>query len=433
MASLRKNKHNQWVISIQSLGFNTTLCTKTQSKVDANRVRRLVEGRVDQVKLDGSHPFHSWPKDDQLTWMKTGREPQAKADALLTVSQAIKKYVEFKEGQNRALNTTRGYEIDLRAARKRFADIPLQALNATMLQDWVSDLAKTTIENGSNRGKKLSVKSQKVKADALKRVVRHFQSLGEPGLNDRVFDAITYGVSEPDELSHLTAWTDFDRRLGELNRLGIESATEGAFKRIILTESQLKEQFSYLEAKLYNDGTLASTRLYATVYFCCVTGARRSELARVRRRDLLLGDDLPLVTLLKRKGRKDKDLLMQKAVLPNKLIPVLERLLRLLPAGQECLFTSDDKHLTSSGFNEKVERSKANYLSKHLVAALEGSKWEHSAGWHLYRHTFASRLLANGYSKTDVMELIGWCSDSMAQRYQHQTFDRKSAIINSLI
>ncbi|MBB3204246.1 integrase [Rhodopirellula rubra] len=433
MASLRKNKHGQWVISIQSLGFNTTFCTKTPSKVDANRLRRNIEGRVDRVKLDGTHPFYVWPKADQLAWIKTGKEPKRVEDAPITVAMAIKKYVEFKESQNRALNTTRGYDFHLRPAKRRFGEIPLRDITATLLQDWVIELAKSTITKGANRGKKLSVKSQKVKVDALKRVMRHFQSLGEPGMNDRVFDAITYGVAAPDELSHLTPWTDFERRLGELERLGIDPATEGAFKRMILTESQLKEQLGYLESKLFQDGTLASTRLYATIYFCCVTGARRSELTRVRRRDLLLDSDLPLVTLLKRKGRKDKDLLMQKAVLPTKLVPVLQRLLKLLPDAQESLFTSDDKHLAGGGFSERVERSKANYLSKHLIAALKGSKWENTAGWHLYRHTFASRLLANGYSKTDVMELIGWCSDSMAQRYQHQTFDRKAAIVNSLI
>lgn len=283
-----------------------------------------------------------------------------------------------------------------------------------------------------NRGKNLSVQSQKVKVAALKRVVRHFQSLGEPELNDRVFDAITYGVAEPDQLSNLTPWTDFARRVAELERLGIDATTEGAFRQIILTESQLREQLNHLETTLYNDGTVSTIRLYATVYFCCVTGARRSELARVRKRDLLLSDDLPMVTLLKRKGRKEKDLLLQKAVLSNKIVPILERLLRLLPENQECLFTADDKHLTANGFSEDLERAKANYLSKHLNAALRDTKWEHASGWHLYRHTFASRLLANGYSRTDVKELIGWCSDSMAQRYQHQTFDRKAAIINSL-
>ena len=139
-----------------------------------------------------------------------------------------------------------------------------------------------------------------------------------------------------------------------------------------------------------------------------------------------------MVTLLKRKGRKEKDLLTQKAVLPHKLTPILERLLRVLPESQECIFTADDEHLTENGFCQEAERAKANYLSKQLNASLKASKWEHSAGWHLYRHTFASRLLAAGYSKTDIKELIGWFSDDMAQHYQHQTFERKSAIVNSL-
>ncbi|WP_182870983.1 tyrosine-type recombinase/integrase [Rhodopirellula sp. JC639] len=428
---MRKNKQGDWSISIQSLGLNSTFSTRTKKKVDANRILREIESRVDKVKVDGTHSFHDWSKKDQLTWVKTGKEPRLAQEAI-TVREACQRFVEFKKGQNRALNTTRGYGFDLAPAKKHFGDLPLKDLTASRLQDWVTVLSKTTITKGANRGKKLSVQTQKVKVGALKRVVRHFQSLGESGLNDRVFDAVTYGVAQPDKLSNLTPWIDFDRRVVELERLGIAQDTEGAFKQIILTESQLKEQLSHLEKSLYIDGTLATIRLYATIYFCCVTGARRSELARVRRRDLILSDDLPLVTLLKRKGRKERDLLLQKVVLPNRIAPILERLLRLLPAEQECIFTSDDDHMTQNGFNERKEAAKANYLSKHLNIALKDTKWEHAAGWHLYRHTFASRLLASGYSKTDVKEIVGWCSDQMAQRYQHHTFDRKAAIANQL-
>lgn len=432
MASLRKNKQGHWVISIQSLGFNTTLSTKSEKKVDANRIKREVENRVDKVKLDGTHPFYDWSKVDQLAWIKTGKEPKQAIDDPVTVTQAIEQYVAAKTSQNRAYNTLRAYEFDLAPAKQKFGDTPLRDLTGTKLQDWVSELSKSVIKTGANRGKRMSVKTQRNKVGALKRVVKFFRGLGEPGLDDRIFDTITFGVAEPDQLSELTPWIDFDRRVVELQALGIDQATEGAFKRIILTEPQLREQLDYFEKSLFIDGSVSSTRLYAAIYFCCVTGARRSELVRVRRRDLALDGDLPTVTLLKRKGRKERDLLTQKTVLPQKLIPILERLLRILPSRQECIFAADDEHLTKNGFSQKLERGKANYLSKQLNASLNDTKWEHAAGWHLYRHTFASRLLANGYSKTDIKELIGWFSDEMAQHYQHQTFERKSAIVNRL-
>ena len=121
MATLRKNKRNQWVVSIQSLGFNTTLSTKSTSKVEANRILRKVESRVDQVKLDGEHSFHSWSKNDQLAWIKTGAEPKQIADDPISVNDAVDKYLDAKKGQNRAFNTINAYSFDLAPAKDHFA------------------------------------------------------------------------------------------------------------------------------------------------------------------------------------------------------------------------------------------------------------------------------------------------------------------------
>lgn len=433
MATKRKNKQGHWVISIQSLGLNTTLSTKTTKISDANRIERQLESRIDTVKLDGSHAYHNWSKADQLKWIKSGLEPKPVFDEAITVEKAIDDYLLFIRSRDRAFSTANGYEDHLKSAKSRFGLMLLRDLSTRKLQDWITDLSSSVIGTGANRGKVMSIRTQRKKVDALKRVVRHFQSLGEIGANDRVFDALSYGISGSDVLDGLTPWDDFEGRLDDLKRLGIAETTEGAFNEIILTSSQQQEQLAYLQTKLYNDGTVATIRLFACIYFCCCTGARRSELTRVRRQDLRLDDTLPTVTILKRKGRGSKNLLRQKTVLNAKLVPVLRRLLALLPSDQQCIFTADDTHFSGGDFDQEQERSKADYLGKQLIQALAGSKWEHSAGWHIYRHTLASLMLSAGYSKTEVKEVIGWCSDEMALRYQHLRTDRKAAIINDLI
>lgn len=430
--SMRKNKKGHWEIGIQSLGLNTTLSTKTGKKVDAARIERQVQTRVDQVKLDGTHPFHKWTKAEQRAWIKTGREPKVDRDAPVTVARAITGYLDFVGVQNLAFNTTEGYRRDLDFARKKFGSMPLESVTARHLQEWVHELAKTVITSGSNRGQKLGVKTQRVKVGALKRAVRYYQGLGEERLNDRIFDSVRYGVEQPRLLNELSPWVDFETRAEELSKLGIDQSHENAFKKIVLTEQQQLDQLSYLRTKLLDDGTLPSIRLFAAIFLCCATGARRSEIVRIRRQDLCLDGKLPEVTLLKRKGRKLEDLTRQKTILPDKLVPILKRHLLLHPKDQQCLFTSDDDHLAVHGFDQKAERTKADYFGKLLANAFKGSKWEHAAGWHIYRHTIASRMFEAGYSQIEVKEQIGWSSDEMAEKYQHQSISRKSEIVNKL-
>lgn len=432
MASMRKNKNGHWDIGIQSLGLNTTLSTKTKKKTDAERIRRKIESRIDAVKLDGMHPYYDWSKKEQRAWAKTGYKPKIASEKPVTVAEAIEEYLSFMRGQNKAYNTIQGYVNDLAPAKKRFGNTPLRDLTSRLLQEWVTDLSKTVITSGSNRGETLSVRTQRVKVSALKRVVKHLLRLGDSSLNTHIFNSISYRTEDNGLSDILTPWIDFEGRVTELERLNIDPSTPNAFQKVILTEHQSQEQLGYLRTKLFDDGSLSTIRTYTAIFFSCCTGARRSEIARVRRRDLFLEGDRPSVTLLRKKGRGNKSILPHKLILPNKLVPVIERLLRLLPKNQECIFTSDDAHYASNVFNEKLDRGKAEYLGEQLLNALKGSKWEHASGWHKYRHSLASRMLEVGYSKTETKELIGWCNDEIAEKYLHQTLDRKATIINKL-
>ena len=83
---------------------------------------------------------------------------------------------------------------------------------------------------------------------------------------------------------------------------------------------QIAEQLRVLEQKLFVDGSIPSIRFYCAVQFCSATGARRKELVRVRKQDLILNDTEPYVTLTKLKGRGNAAWLWPA---PQKLIHVL--------------------------------------------------------------------------------------------------------------
>ena len=124
--------------------------------------------------------------------------------------------------------------------------------------------------------------------------------------------------------------------------------------------------------------------------------------------------------------------LRQKMPLPRHVVPALGRLLRLLPNTQQSVFAADDDHLTADGFDESEVRSKADYLTDQIRTVLKGTKWAHAAGWHIYRHSLASMMLAAGRSETEIEKMIGWKSPKIAKRSQHLSHQRKSDIINAI-
>lgn len=266
----------------------------------------------------------------------------------------------------------------------------------------------------------------------MKALVKWFYDLGESNLHPEAFNVVKYSVKQPTILDQLEKWVDFETRNRELDMLGIDPAKEGAFQNIIYSKTQLDQHLKVLGKKLFADGTLASKRLYCAILVASATGARRSELTRIRRQDLILDDYMPMVILTKMKGRKNKPYLRQKMPLPLFVVSYLREFLNELPDDQQSLFCANDEHLTPDGFDEHVVRNKARYLTDNIKEGFEDTIWEHAAGWHIYRHTLASQLLMAGYNQTEVMSLIGWCSDEIAQKYQHATHEHKASMIKTI-
>jgi hypothetical protein len=96
----------------------------------------------------------------------------------------------------------------------------------------------------------------------------------------------------------------------------------------------------------------------------------------------------------------------------------------------EALFTSDDDHLTESGFDEKEERAKAEYLGHQLKEALVDTEFELCSGWHIYRHSFISAI-GETLTPTQGMLLVGHHTESVHLRYRHsgsESFQKSAAV-----
>lgn len=52
--------------------------------------------------------------------------------------------------------------------------------------------------------------------------------------------------------------------------------------------------------------------------------------------------------------------------------------------------------------------------------------------WHIFRHTFASRLIRNGVDIMTVKELLGHSTVIMTMRYSHTNLEAKVKAVNSI-
>lgn len=431
MANLKKQVADSgFIVVVSRLGLNTQRRTNTHKKREANEICVEITRREDQIKKNPQHPFwREWSKKEQSDFVLFGIEPRVAEPDKLTVVEACERYVESRNDIGKAYNTVEGYRFHLRRVCSYFATDTVDSLNSARLQTFVNWLNKQTIKSGRNRGATLGVATQKKIIDRLKAAIKWNVSQGVIDFPLQAFDSLAFAIEKHTVLDELEKWCYFSQRERELKELGIDRDTEGAFREIIYSKDELNEHLEYLKQKLWNDGTPAARRLFVAVLLCSKTGARRSELARVRVSDVRL-DDLQVV-IWRRKGRKNKDLIGHRASITEDMVPYLRGIIHQLPEGQQSLFCSDDEHIRGIAFDEEAEQSKATYLTKELTKALRGSKYSNAVGWHKYRHTLASVLLAAGNSREAVMETIGWCSQEMANRYSHLASDRRRAIIES--
>jgi len=83
------------------------------------------------------------------------------------------------------------------------------------------------------------------------------------------------------------------------------------------------------------------------------------------------------------------------------------------------LFVENNSWLDEVNIDEDIDRRNAEFLSREFKRVVEGTKWHNAPHFHRFRHTLASLLLNDGNSQDHIKAIIGWCDDSMVQRYAH--------------
>lgn len=156
--------------------------------------------------------------------------------------------------------------------------------------------------------------------------------------------------------------------------------------------------------------------MYKGIIFLLInTGVRLTELYNIEKNNVKLNDNEILLTKTK---NGDNRIVYFRPVIK----PIIEKLLN---------DNHNHKYLLHNKLkNRPINYSDINYLFKKIKTDLNIKKLHP----HMFRHTYATKLLQNGVDIKTVMDLMGHNNLSTTQRYQHSSKEHaKKSYLNKYI
>lgn len=250
-----------------------------------------------------------------------------------------------------------------------------------------------------------------------------------------------------DEKPPFQTWQEIDRCVmrGGLTADEVDSLWACLF----LTQAELTELLAFVKSQALHGW------VYPAMAFAALTGARRSEVCRVRLRDLDLEGETVLIHEKKRmKGMRTT----RRVPLSPFLKQVLQDWLRDHPGGQylfchrDLVARSRTRSPQTGYFGQKLRpttfRARTatvrlrprpglrpltkNEANDHLKRTLADSKWRVLRGWHVLRHSFISICASKGVDQRLIDGWVGHQTEEMRKRYRHLIPSTEKAAIRSV-
>jgi integrase len=202
-------------------------------------------------------------------------------------------------------------------------------------------------------------------------------------------------------------WEEIERQIA---RGGLTPAEEAdLWDCLFLTLAEVDELLAFV-----NEQTQVPF-LYPMFVFAAHTGARRSELLRVRIADL---DFDGQTVLLREKKRSKEKRTFRRVPLSPFLAAVLREWLKIHPGGQHLFCQAGDVA------HSKKERLAATPVTRdeahdYFKRTLAESRWKLVRGWHIFRHSFCSNCAAAGIDQRLIDAWVGHTTEEMRRRYRH--------------
>ena len=200
----------------------------------------------------------------------------------------------------------------------------------------------------------------------------------------------------------------------KIARGGLTKAeTDDLWAGLFLTRAELAEFLAFAQANS------TDPHLFPMLAFAGHTGARRSELLRLRVDDV----DLEAGTAVVRERKKQRGQRTTRRVpVSGFLAAALKPWLTVHPGGQ-LLFA------WRKGSAETVTAIHPMMAYEQFRRLVRGTKWDVLKGWHVLRHSFISICAAEGVDQRVLQGWVGHLSAATHKRYTHLIPSREREII----
>ena len=387
----------------QGRQYSHALKTKDRREAEAYR------GSVDRmlIRLRNREIMAPPPEADLTAFLITGghqvqdAEPAAKP---LTLGELRDRY--FETHGNGALEETslHGIRVHFRHFIKHFGERQVvRALTPSLLQGYVDARCRQKGRNERRLSTTTVMKEQGTLRAAWNWAVRGQALAGTfPGR------ALIYPKSE--ELPAFQTWAEIERKIarGGLTPHEIKILWSCLF----LTRPELEEFLNFAQA------TTWEPYLFPMLAFAGHTGARRSELIRLRIDDV----DFEAGQALIRECKKSRGLRTTRRVpLSGSLKQVLQDWRERHPGGL-MMFARDRGPSEEGPLTPRL-------ASQHLRHLVRGSKWRVLRGWHVLRHSFISICAGEAVDQRVLQGWVGHLSAATHKRYTHLIPSKEQEII----
>ena len=315
----------------------------------------------------------------------------------------------------------------------------------------LEDLTVVDLQRHIDRRRQKKHRGKPLSPVTLKKEVASFRAAwnwaATIGLLSRPFPGKGLVYPKRDEKPPFRTWQEIERCV---TRSGLTAEEEAAlWECLFLTQAELTELLAFVQTNAVHGW------VYPAVAFAAHTGARRSEICRIRLQDLDLEGETVLIHEKKRmKGTRTT----RRVPLSPFLQQVLQDWLTTHPGGQ-CLFCQRDLVARSRTRSPRTgylgqkfrpttflarmrsvrlrQRPGLRPLTKdeandHLKRTLAGSKWHVLRGWHVLRHSFISICASRGVDQRLIDSWVGHQTEEMRKRYRHLIPSMEKAAIRSV-
>jgi integrase len=274
----------------------------------------------------------------------------------------------------------------------------------------IGSLAQTDLQKHIDRRARKRYRGRPLSAVTLRKEMASFRACWNWGVQagqlKELFPGRGLKYPKTDEKPPFQTRAEIERQIarGGLSVAEIRQLWDSLF----LTRPEIEQLLQHVRA------CAAQPFLYPMVCLAAHTGARRSELLRVKVDDVDMSGGTVLLHEKKRaRGRRTS----RRVPLSAFVQTVLRDWLAVHPGGQP-LFCQAAVVRSRTHREEPIAVTR-DEAHDHFRRALAGSDWAVLRGWHVLRHSFASNCAAAGVDQRIINEWMGHQTEEMVRRYRH--------------